>query len=155
MTENNNLDKTVTSFKDGENISMSDLVRNYDKADNADFEKGIEVTIIEENADGFMVDLRVKSEGIIPKKEFKRDKVPAELKVGAKVKLLNTYGHPVLSYRKVIEKAKWDAVQEAFKNAERLPGTIIKTVKSGFLVDIGVITFLYISQLDMCFIKEP
>ncbi len=86
MTENNNLDKTVTSFRDGENISMSDLVRNYDKADNADFEKELEVTVIEENADGFIVDLRVKSEGIIPKKEFKRNKVPTELKVGAKVK---------------------------------------------------------------------
>jgi ribosomal protein S1 len=47
----------------------------------------------------------------------------------------------VLSYRKVIEKAKWDVVQEIFKNAEWLLGTIIKTVKSGFLVDVGVSAF--------------
>ncbi|MDR0819920.1 MAG: S1 RNA-binding domain-containing protein [Endomicrobium sp.] len=156
MTENNKLDKIVTSFEDDENISMSDLMKNYDKTDNADFEKELEVTIIEENADGFMVDLRMKSEGIIPKKEFEENKVPTELKVGArvKVKILSTYGQPVLSYRKVIEEAKWDAAQEAFKNAERLPGTIIKTVKGGFLVDIGVSAFLHISQLDIYFIKE-
>jgi hypothetical protein len=39
-----------------ENISMSDLMRNYDRADNDDFEKKLEVTIIEENVDAFMID---------------------------------------------------------------------------------------------------
>ena len=68
MMENNNLYKTVTSFEYGENMSMSDLMRNYDKTDNADFEKELEVKIVEENADGFMVDLGMKSEGIIPQK---------------------------------------------------------------------------------------
>jgi uncharacterized membrane-anchored protein len=65
-----------------ENISMSDLMRNYDRADNGDFEKELEVTIIEENIDGFMTD-----KGIIL----------TEFKKGVKAKkLLNTYGHPVL-----------------------------------------------------------
>jgi ribosomal protein S1 len=53
------------------------------------------------------------------------------------------------------EEAKWNAVQETFKNAEWLSGAIIKTVKSGFLVGIGVSAFLRILQLCMCFIKEP
>ncbi|GHT09865.1 hypothetical protein AGMMS49532_08850 [Endomicrobiia bacterium] len=106
MMGNSNLDKAVTSFEYGENISMSDLMRNYDKTDNADFEKELEVTIVEENADGFIVDLGVKSEGIIPQKEFEENKVPLELKVSVKVKILSACRQPVLSYMKVIEETK-------------------------------------------------
>ncbi len=55
-----------------------------------------------------MVDFGMKSEGIISKKEFEENKVPSELKIGAevKVKILSTYGQPVLSCRKVIEDEK-------------------------------------------------
>jgi hypothetical protein len=86
---------------------MYDLIRNYDGADSADFEKELEVTIIEENVDGFMVDLEMKSEGIIQKK-LEGNKVPTELKAGAKVKekLLNTYGRPVFLTEKLLRKQK-------------------------------------------------
>ncbi|MCA6071691.1 MAG: S1 RNA-binding domain-containing protein, partial [Endomicrobium sp.] len=117
----------------------------------------IEVTIIEENSDGFMVDLGMKSEGIIPKKEFEEGKAPTELKVGAsvKVKIVSLHGQPVLSYREIVEKAKWDAAQQSFENGKHVNGTILKTIKGGFLVNIGGINaFLHISQLDTHFVKE-
>ncbi|MCA6085432.1 MAG: S1 RNA-binding domain-containing protein [Endomicrobium sp.] len=156
MTEDKNLGKTLTDFEDSEGINMADLMKNFYKTGAADFEKEIEVTIVEENEEGFMVDLGMKSEGMIPKKEFEEGQVPPELKVGAKVKvkIVSTYGQPVLSYREVIEKAKWDALQEAFKNGKRIAGTVLRTVKGGFLVDIGVDAFLHISQLDTNFVKE-
>jgi small subunit ribosomal protein S1 len=157
MTENKNLDKTITSFEDSEDISMADLMKGYDESGNIDFEKELEVTIIAENSDGFMVDLGMKSEGIIPKKEFEEGTIPSELKVGAtvKVKLVSTHGQPTLSYRGIIEKERWSAVQEAFESSKRVHGTILKTIKGGFLVDIGGINaFLHISQLDTHFVKE-
>ncbi|MDR3257102.1 MAG: S1 RNA-binding domain-containing protein [Endomicrobium sp.] len=156
MIENKNLDKMVTSFEDCEDISMADLMKDYNESPNIDFGKELEVTIIAENADGFMVDLGMKFEGIIPKKEFEEGKIPTELKVGAKikVKIVSTRGQHILSYREVIEKNKWDVVQEAFKNNHRVYGTIVKTIKGGFLVNIGVNAFLHISQLDTCFVKE-
>ncbi|MCA6070474.1 MAG: 30S ribosomal protein S1 [Endomicrobium sp.] len=157
MEENKNLDKTGTSFEDNGDISMADLVKGYDESSNIDFGKEIEATIIEENSDGFMVDLGMKSEGIIPKKEFEEGKVPTELKVGAsvKVKIVSLHDQPVLSYREIVEKAKWDAAQQSFENGEHVNGTILKTIKGGFLVNVdGINAFLPISQLDTHFVKE-
>ena len=157
MEENKNLDKAVTSFEDNEDISMTDLMKDYDKSSNVDFGKELDVTIIEENSDGFMVDLGMKSEGIIPKKEFEEGNVPPELKVGAsvKVKIVSSHDQLVLSYREIVEKAKWDALQQSFENGKHVNGTILKTIKGGFFVNVGGIdAFLHISQLDTHFVKE-
>ena len=157
MEENKNLDKTGTSFEDNGDISMADLVKGYDESSNIGFGKEIEATIIEENSDGFMVDLGMKSEGIIPKKEFEEGKVPTELKVGAsvKVKIVSLHDQPVLSYREIVEEAKWGVAQKSFENGKHVNGTILKTIKGGFLVNVdGINAFLPISQLDTHFVKE-
>jgi small subunit ribosomal protein S1 len=156
MEEHKNLDKTLTSFEDSENTNMTDLMKGYNESINVAFGKELEVTIIEENADGFIVDFGMKSEGIIPKKEFEEGRVPTELTVGAKVKVkvISSYGQPVLSYREIIEKGKWDALQEVFENKKHVNGMIVKTVRGGFIVDIGVDAFLHISQIDTHFVKE-
>ncbi|MCL2484689.1 MAG: S1 RNA-binding domain-containing protein [Endomicrobia bacterium] len=150
------LDKTITNFEDNEELSMADLMKEYDDFGSLSVGKELEVTIIEENADGFMVDLGIKSEGLIPKKEYEEGKVPAELKVGnkVKVKVVNLHGQPVLSYREVVEKAKWDNVEKAFKESKHVNGTVTKAVKGGLMVDIGVNAFLHISQIDTHFVKD-
>jgi small subunit ribosomal protein S1 len=157
MVENKGLDKTTTSFEDGKDTGMADLMKSYDKSINIDFGKELEVTIIEENSDGFMVDLRTKSEGIIPKEEFEDGVIPPELKVGArlKVKVVSSNGQTILSYKKIIEKEKWDLLQKSFKENKRVNGIILKTVKGGFIVDVcGVNAFMRISQLNIRFAKE-
>ncbi|MDR1941608.1 MAG: 30S ribosomal protein S1 [Endomicrobium sp.] len=158
MADNTNLDKTVTSFEDGEEMSMSDLMKEYDSSSGAiSAGKEITVTIVAENEDGFMVDLGMKSEGIIPKKEFEEGTIPSELKPGAsvKVKVLNTYGQPVLSYREVIEKERWDNVEKIYSANKSVRAEIIKTVKGGFIADVGVNAFLHISQIDVHFVSNP
>ena len=149
-------DKKVTSFDENEEMSMADLMNEYKGAGDMSRGKELEVTIIEENADGFMVDLGMKSEGMIPKTEFEEGKIPPELKVGAtvKVRIVNTHGMPILSYREVAEKAKWDAVEKLFKEGKHVHGTILKTVKGGFIVDIGIDAFMHISQVETGFVKD-
>jgi small subunit ribosomal protein S1 len=161
MAENKCLDKPTTSFEDifedGKDASMADLMKSYDKSTNVDFGKELEVTIIEENSDGFMVDLGTKSDGIIPKEEFKDVAIPPELKVGAKVKVkvVSSSGQAIVSYREIIEKEKWDLLQKIFKENKRVNGVILKTVKGGFIVDVcGVNAFMHISQTDVHFVKE-
>lgn len=157
MTGNKNLDTTVTSFDENEEMSMADLMKEYDGVGDINAGKELEVTIIAENEDGFLVDLGMKSEGLIPKKEFEEGKVPAELKPGAtvKVKVVNMHGQPVLSYREIIEKVQWDNIEKLFNEGKHVHGTIVKTIKGGFIVDIGVGAFLHISQVDTHFVKEP
>jgi len=156
MIEDKNLNTTFINFEDSENLSMNDLMKSYDNDKVIYFGKELEAVIVEENLDGFMVDLGMKFEGIIPKKEFGENKIPSELKVGAKVKVkvLSTSGQPVVSYMKVLEKSKWNAIGEAFRNNKYVYGKIIKSVKYGFIVDIGVKSFLHISQLGVDFIEK-
>lgn len=156
MTDNTNLDKSTTLFEENEEMSMADLMKEFDSVGNISVGKELEVTIIAENEDGFMVDLGMKSEGLIPKKEFDEDKVPPELKVGAtvKVKVVNMHGQPVLSYREMIEKEQWDRLEQFFKEGKTVKGTISKTIKGGFLADVGVNAFLHISQVDTVFVKD-
>jgi small subunit ribosomal protein S1 len=157
MVEIKNLDKTV--FDDTEDISMADLMnsKGYEWTNTIEAGKELDVVIIEENSDGFMVDLGIKSEGMIPKKEFEEGKTPQDLKVGAKVKVkvINTIGRPILSYRAILEKDKFDNLQEVFNNGKHISGTILKDIKGGFIVDIGgVNAFLPISHVDINFVKD-
>jgi len=155
MAENKNLDKTI--FEDSEDVCMADLMKSYDKASKVEFGQELDVVIMEETSDGFMVDLGMKSEGIIPKKEFEDGKIPPELKVGAKVKVkvINTQNLPILSYKAIVEKAKIYELQNAFNNGSHVTGIILRAIKGGFIVDIGgVNAFLPISQLDIHFVKD-
>jgi small subunit ribosomal protein S1 len=155
MAENKNLDKTI--FENSENVCMADLMKSYDKASKVEFGQELDVVIMEETADGFMVDLGMKSEGIIPKKEFEDGKIPSELKVGSKVrvKVINTHNFPILSYKAIVEKTKIYELQNAFNNGSHVTGIILRAIKGGFIVDIGAINaFLPISQLDIHFVKD-
>ncbi|MDD3064943.1 MAG: S1 RNA-binding domain-containing protein [Endomicrobiaceae bacterium] len=150
--ENNNLDN-LTVFEDAENISMDDLLGPEMKVNRGEI---ISVKIVSENADGFLVDLGMKSDGIILKSEFAENQIPKELKTGAEVKVFikRTFPKIELSYREVMEKSAWDKVEENFRNKKNITGTILKTVKGGFIVDIGVNAFLHISQVDSNFVKD-
>jgi len=150
--ENNNLDN-LTVFEDAENISMDDLLGPEMKVNRGEI---ISVKIVSENADGFLVDLGMKSDGIILKSEFAETQIPKELKTGAEVKVFikRTFPKIELSYREVMEKSAWDKIEENFKNKKNITGTILKTVKGGFIVDIGVNAFLHISQVDSNFVKD-
>ena len=83
--KNNNLDN-LTKFEEDESITMADLLGPETKNQ---ISKGqvIDVVIVAENEDGFMVDLGMKSEGLIPKSEFEGMEIPKELSVGSTVKV--------------------------------------------------------------------
>ncbi|MDR1418585.1 MAG: S1 RNA-binding domain-containing protein [Endomicrobium sp.] len=157
MVENNSSDETITSFDDNEDVNMADLLKEYAPLENINLGKELDVTIIAENSDGFMVNLGMKSEAIIPKAEFEDGNIPDEIKVGAtvKVKLINNQGCPILSYKSVVEEAKWNELEETFKQGKHVTGAILKATKGGFFVDVfGERAFLPISQVDICFVKD-
>ena len=153
--ENNNLDN-LTKFEEDESITMADLLGPETKNQISQGQI-IDVVIVAENEDGFMVDLGMKSEGLIPKSEFEGMEIPKELTVGSTVKVFvkNSRGKIQLSYREVLEKKAWDDIEETFKSKNSIKGTIIKSVKGGFIVNIGVNAFLHISQVDTVFVNNP
>ncbi len=153
--EENKLDN-LTKFEDDESISMADLLGDDIQSPLRNGQI-VDAVIVAETDDGFMADLGMKSEGMIPKSEFDNNEFPQELKVGAKVKVfVKNSGRSIvqLSYREILEKESWDKLEEDFKNNAKVKGNIVKVVKGGFLVNIGVNAFLHISQLDTIFVKD-
>ncbi len=103
-----------------------------------------------------VVDVRGKSEGLIPLSEFKADEV-AKLKVGDSIpvyleRLEGREGEIVLSYSKAKSFAAWQKCVDAFEKEEELIGKIVNKIKGGYIValfDQAIFSFLPQSHLDV------
>ena len=103
-----------------------------------------------------VVDVRGKSEGLIPLSEFKADEV-AKLKVGDSIpvyleRLEGREGEIVLSYSKAKSFAAWQKCVDAFEKEEELTGKIVNKIKGGYIValfDQAIFSFLPQSHLDV------
>jgi small subunit ribosomal protein S1 len=99
--------------------------------------------------DRVLVDIGYKSEGIVPNSEFlQADK----LAVGDEFDFYiedpeNEAGLPVLSKMKADRIKNWEKVQEIYEADGTIEGTIVRRVKGGLKVDIGIDAFMPASQL--------
>ncbi|MFH1045806.1 MAG: 30S ribosomal protein S1 [Candidatus Omnitrophota bacterium] len=91
-----------------------------------------------------MVDIGYKSEGCIPLTEFSD---PRSLTVGAEIDVLlenkeNDDGMVVLSKWKADRKIGWEKIMNDYKEGDVIEGTVIRKVKGGMMVDVGLEAFL-------------
>ena len=113
--------------------------------------KLIQGTIIGFSGDDVVVEVGLKSEGLIPKEEFPDI---AELKVGDSVDVLlesmeGEGGLIQLSKRKADRQIAWQKIVDTNKEGDPVEGTCMRKIKGGLLVDIGVPVFLPASQVDV------
>lgn len=117
-------------------------------------------TIIGIENDLVIMDVGLKSEGRIPKKEFAQAGVVPELAVGDTYDVYIEHfedrnGEAQLSREKALREESWAELEKKWKNSERVEGTIFSRVKGGFTVDIqGAVAFLPGSQIDVRPIKD-
>ncbi|HWB53157.1 MAG TPA: 30S ribosomal protein S1 [Tepidisphaeraceae bacterium] len=101
--------------------------------------------------DDFVVELGLKSEGVLDKTEFDD---PDTVKVGDVVHVLledveGDTGLVKISKRKADRIINWEAIMKAKKEGDAVKGKVTKKIKGGLLVDIGVPVFLPASQVDI------
>src|SRR5918994_7971897 len=101
--------------------------------------------------DDFVVELGLKSEGILERSEFDE---PDNVKVGDEVKVLledveGDTGLVKISKRKADRIINWEAIMKSKKEGDPVSGKVTKKIKGGLLVDIGVPVFLPASQVDI------
>lgn len=104
--------------------------------------------------DSVIVDIGHKSEGEIPKVEFKTADGSLSVQEGDTIEVyLDSFedndGEMVLSRERAEMLRAWDRISEAYENDEIVEGTVIARVKGGLSVDIGVKAFLPGSQVDL------
>lgn len=124
-----------------------------------DFNEGsiIEGKIVLIRDSDIMVDVGYKSEGVIPRSEFKKD---VELVLGETIEVLlerleDDKGMVVLSKQRAELQKNWDRILTDYNEGDIIEGVVEGRVKGGMLVDVGVEAFLPGSQIDLSPVKNP
>ena len=125
----------------------------YDeRARSFDVNKTVSGTIIRIDGEDVLVDIGYKSEGIVPLDEWSDSPEPP--KPGEKVDVLleeveDDFGLILLSKRKADRMREWEKVIKSHKEGDVVKGKVVRKIKGGLLVNIGVNVFLPASQVDI------
>ncbi len=111
-------------------------------------------TIVSQVGNDVIVEIGLKSEGVVDAGEFDS---PDEIQPGEEIEVLledtDTEGGLIpLSKRKADRIRGWERIINTKKEGDVVTGTVIRRIKGGLLVDIGVPVFLPASQVD---IRKP
>jgi len=119
----------------------------------------IEGKIVEINDEFVIVDVGFKSEGAIHKNEWEEGEPPPV--VGDMVKVLieevedqhtapeDSRSMISLSKKKAEKIIQWEKMMSSVQEGQVVTGTVVRKIKGGLLVDIGVNVFLPASQVDI------
>lgn len=149
-----NLDEDVdVAVLDALGDAAGDLSKLVTADDSQDFTPGaiLKGRISGAAGDDFIVELGLKSEGILERAEFDE---PENVKVGDEVKVLledveGDTGLVKISKRKADRIINWEVIMLSKKEGDPVSGKVTKKIKGGLLVDIGVPVFLPASQVDI------
>lgn len=118
-------------------------------------------TVEEIRADVVVVNVGLKSEGVIAIEQFRNEQGEIEVKVGDIVKVAleaveNGFGETVLSRDKAKKALVWDELETVMDAGEIVTGYISGKVKGGFTVDIREVrAFLPGSLVDVRPVRDP
>src|SRR5438552_9351137 len=132
---------------------MSKLMAEYDEQQEAHAQNEIlAVKVVAYTEHGVVVDLGMKTEGLIPAAEFTDTEIPRP-DPNSTIEVQRTGEHKdgftILSYLKVLRRKTWEKIEAAFKAKETITGKVVDRIKGGIVVDIGVRAFLPGSQYDL------
>jgi small subunit ribosomal protein S1 len=112
--------------------------------------------IVEVTKDHVVIDVGLKSEGLVPISEFSD---PADIVLDGEVEVLldqpeDDHGQIVLSREKAERMRQWEHIIEHCEEGSIVKGRVLRKVKGGLMVDIGMEAFLPGSQIDNKRIKN-
>jgi small subunit ribosomal protein S1 len=141
------LNKLFGSVASG--AGLADIVGGTDE----EYKPGtiLDGTIVGRAGDDIVVDVGLKSEGLIPIEEWDD---PSAIEPGDKVQVwLETVesdsGHIVVSKRKADRILNWQRIVTNKGEGDPVEGRVMRKIKGGLLVDIGYPVFLPASQVDI------
>jgi small subunit ribosomal protein S1 len=150
--------KAETIWND-ESLQLNDeqkqeLSQLYEQAAGS-YKEGRLVTgkVVNITADGVLIDIGFKSDGLIPLHEF-ADYELKKFTPGCEIEVIldeleNIEGSVILSYEKAKAARAWDIIMKLYEEGKIVEGTVTHKVKGGLSVDIGVPAFLPGSQVDV------
>jgi small subunit ribosomal protein S1 len=112
--------------------------------------------IAEITKDHVVIDVGLKSEGLVPIEEFSD---PSQIVLGAEVEVFldraeDDNGQIVLSREKAERLRQWEYIVDHCEEGSIVKGRVLRKVKGGLIVDMGMEAFLPGSQIDNKRIKN-
>ncbi len=160
---------SVKSTKENNGLGADAAMRNEKQDDmsllyDRTFKKFVEGEVVKGKVlkimeNDILVDIGFKSEGIIPKEEFRANDGSFTVQVGDMIEVLlerseDNEGHVVLSREKAEKMKIWDDVEKAYSERRYIKGRVIERIKGGLAVDIGIRAFLPGSLVDIRPVKN-
>lgn len=137
---------------DDENLTMAELLDNPALA-MPQLQRGevVEGIVARIDPDEVLVDIGLKSEGVIGGKEMD-DEIASTMRVGSKVLVYvmqpeGPDGHAILSLRRARMEKSWRKAEELYQEDAVIDAEVIDFNKGGLIVDLGVRGFVPISQI--------
>ena len=150
MTNVTNSSMTMESFEDLLEESLKDSPKFEGRV--------VEGTIVGLDNDTVTIDVGLKSEGRVGRREF--GSRSHSLALGEKINIFvdrmeDRNGEIVLSFEKARRESAWQELEGAYNDKEKVLGVMTNRVKGGFTVDLaGAPAFLPGSQVDIRPIKD-
>lgn len=112
----------------------------------------IDGVVLSVDGEEVLVDIGFKSEGVVHIDEWSEEEEPP--KAGDKVQVLleeveDEFGLTMLSKRKADRIREWEKVIATHAEGDVVSGTVVRKIKGGLLINIGVNVFLPASQVDI------
>jgi len=150
--QNNNNPEEVEDFNQNEMEALLAASANPINIKRCDVVEGVIVRI---DQDEILVDIGLKSEGVLSTKELPPSGYGSfnELHLNDKVLVYviqpeTSEGHAVLSLKRANTERQWRIAEEQYKNGELLKAKVIDYNKGGLIVDVaGIRGFVPISQI--------
>ena len=152
----------LTSTSDTDEMNMEDFaaaLESFDREQAAEAaamqsdEHVVTGTVIKLTDKHVVVDVGLKSEGLIPLEQVLDHTGQPKLKPGDTVEVVVEREEPeggyLVSYDKALRHKVWDSIEKAANDKTPVMGTVLGRVKGGLTVDVGIKAFLPGSQLEI------
>lgn len=145
---------------EGAETSFEELARLYEESLQT-FKEGeiVRGTVLAVGEKDVLIDVGLKSEGLVSIDEFKQHGGEVTVKVGDEIDVLlekaeDAEGHIQLSRQKAERMMVWNDLEVAYREGSVVRGRVIERIKGGLTVDVGVRAFLPGSLVDIKPVKN-
>lgn len=161
LNNKNEAEKKENISTEGMQEMINESLEKFKKIKRGDIIKG---KIIKVNEDGYLVDMKYKMEGYLPKNEpslFSKEggNITNTLEIGDEVYVFITNideknGNLVLSKERAKYIQLWGKLNEIYRKKEKITAEVIEKNPNGLIVNLGVKGFVPKSQIESKFIKD-
>lgn len=161
LNKKNEVEKAEKNSKEEMNEMINQSLEKFKKIKRGDIIKG---QIMNADEDGYLVDIKYKMEGHLPKTEkslFSKEEgtITYTLEIGDEVYLYVTNvdeknGNIALSRERAKYFQLWEKLNETYRKKEKINAEVIEKNSNGLIVNVGLKGFVPKSQIETKFTKD-